>query len=168
MNSCILMAEIIQEPQLRYTQDTQTPLTEMLVQFPGPGPQDPPGTLKVIGWGNVAGEIHEKYHQGDRVLLEGRLNMITIERPEGFKEKRAELTVQRIYNLRDAMTSSMTNTTVGTTGKPPVIHSNPPSNVVPLDSRSRVTKSPTPSNIPSDSDYASDDIEGSGDDPIPF
>lgn len=99
MNSCILMAEIIQEPELRYTSDTQTPITELLVQFPGLRSEDSPATLKVIGWGNLAQEIQAHYHQGDRVVIEGRLNMNTIERPEGFKEKRAELTAQRIHRL---------------------------------------------------------------------
>ena len=32
-------------------------------------------------------------------MIEGRLHMNTIERPEGFKEKRAELVVSRIYSL---------------------------------------------------------------------
>ncbi len=98
MNSCILMAEVVQEPQLRYTTD-QTPLTEMLVQFPGLRAEDPPATLKVVGWGNLAQEIQQNYHQGDRVIIEGRLGMNTVERPEGFKEKRAELTAQRIHPL---------------------------------------------------------------------
>lgn len=100
------MAEIIQDPQLRYTSDTQTPIAEMLVQFAGLRPDDPPATLKVVGWGNLAQEIQERYHQGDRVVLEGRLNMNTIDRPEGFKEKRAELTVQRIHPL-DGSSSSV-------------------------------------------------------------
>ncbi len=99
MNSCILMADIIQEPELRYTSDTQTPVTEMVVQFPGLRPEEPPATLKVLGWGNLAQEIQERYHVGDRVILEGRLSMNTIDRPEGFKEKRAELTVQRIHAI---------------------------------------------------------------------
>ena len=99
MNSCILMAEIIQDPELRYTSDTQTPIAEMVVQFPGLRAEDPPSTLKVTGWGNLAQEIQEGYHQGDRVVIEGRLGMNTIERPEGFKEKRAEMTVQRIHRL---------------------------------------------------------------------
>ncbi|MFM6220091.1 MAG: single-stranded DNA-binding protein, partial [Dolichospermum sp.] len=38
-------------------------------------------------------------HQGDRVIIEGRLGMNTIDRPEGFKEKRAELTVQKIHAI---------------------------------------------------------------------
>ena len=99
MNSFILMAEIVQEPQLRYTPDNQIPVAEMLVQFPGVRAEDPPATLKVVGWRNVAQEIKERCHPGDRVVLEGRLGMITMERPEGFKEKRAELTVQRIHYL---------------------------------------------------------------------
>ncbi|MEO8890813.1 MAG: single-stranded DNA-binding protein [Coleofasciculaceae cyanobacterium] len=99
MNSCILMAEIIQDPELRYTSDNQTPLAQMLVQFPGQRAEDPVTTLKVVGWGNFASEIKENYRVGDRVIIEGRLGMNTIDRPEGFKEKRAELTASRIYKL---------------------------------------------------------------------
>ena len=108
MNSCILMAEIVQEPELRYTSDTQTPISEMIVQFPGLRPEDPPATLKVVGWGNLAQDIQGHYHVGDRVILEGRLGMNTVDRPEGFKEKRAELTVQRIYTV--AIDGSLTTT----------------------------------------------------------
>ncbi len=103
MNSCILMAEIVQEPELRYTSDTQTAIAEMLVQFPGLRAEEPPATLKVVGWGNLAQEIQQQYHQGDRVIIEGRLSMNTVERSEGFKEKRAELTVQRIHPLGDGV-----------------------------------------------------------------
>lgn len=99
MNSCILMAEIVQAPELRYTSDTQTPIAEMFVEFPGLRAEDPPSRLKVVGWGNLAQEIQERFHQGDRVVIEGSLRMNTIDRPEGFKEKRAELTAQRIHTL---------------------------------------------------------------------
>ncbi|MBE9005508.1 single-stranded DNA-binding protein [Fortiea sp. LEGE XX443] len=98
MNSCVLMADIIQEPQLRYTADNLA-VTEMLVQFPNSQkPEDPPATLKVVSWGNLATDVQQNYHQGDRVIIEGRLGMVTFERrAEGFKEKRAELTIQRIH-----------------------------------------------------------------------
>lgn len=105
MNNCILMAEIIQEPQLRHTPDGLE-LAEMMVQFPGLRPDDPPAVLRVVGWGNLAKEIYQNNHQGDHVLLEGRLNLNTIERPEGFKEKRAELTLQRIHSLGANTTSA--------------------------------------------------------------
>lgn len=100
MNICILMAEIIKEPELRYTPDN-VPLAEMLVEFSVPGMRDDEKapTLKVVGWRNLATEIKEQYHQGDRVIIEGRLSMSSIDRPEGFKEKRAELTASRIHKL---------------------------------------------------------------------
>lgn len=108
MNSCVLMAEIIQEPQLRYTADNLA-ITEMLVQFPNSQrTEDQLVTLKVVGWGNMATEIQQNYHQGDRVLLVGRLGMHTVDRQEGFKEKRAELTVQQIQSLGNTVPSSFT------------------------------------------------------------
>lgn len=98
MNNCMLLAEIVQAPQLRYTSDNQTPVAEFVVQFPGLKDTDPAAQMKVVGWGNLAQEIQENYQLGQRVLLEGRLAMHTVDRPEGFKEKQAEMTVQRIYN----------------------------------------------------------------------
>jgi len=105
MNSCVLLAEIIKDPELRYTAENQA-IIEMLVKFPGLRPEDPPATLKVVGWGNLAQEIQERYHEGDRIVIEGRLSMNTIDRPEGFKEKRAELTAQKIHPLEPGAVSS--------------------------------------------------------------
>ena len=93
------MAEVTQEPQLRYLPDNQTPIAELEVQFPGAKPEDPMNKLKVTGFGNLAQEMQSRFHVGDRVVIEGSLRMNTVERPEGFKEKRAELTVQRMHAL---------------------------------------------------------------------
>jgi single-strand DNA-binding protein len=115
MNNCILMAEITQDPQLRYTSDNQTAVAEMIVQFAGLRDDEPMATLKVVGWGNLAQEIQERYHLGDRVIIEGRLGMNTIDRQEGFKEKRAELTVQRIHLLDAGTTMTTSAEAIGTT-----------------------------------------------------
>lgn len=106
MNSCILMAQIIQPPQLRYTSDNLE-VTEMMVQFAGLREGENPSTLKVVAWRNIAKEVQQNYHQGDQVILEGRLAMSTFQRPEGFKEKRAELTLQRIYPLTAGTSTGM-------------------------------------------------------------
>jgi single-strand DNA-binding protein len=99
MNSCILIAEVTRPPQLRYTQDNQTAIADMEVQFSGLRPDDPPAKLKVIGWGNLAQEMQQQYQVGDQLVIEGRLNINTIDRPEGFKEKIPELTANRIYGM---------------------------------------------------------------------
>jgi single-stranded DNA-binding protein len=116
------MAKVIRNPELRYTQDTQIPFAQMLVEFEGSRPEDPPATLKVVGWGEkLAPEIQENYTEGDNLIIEGRLSMNTIERPEGFKEKRAELRASRIYRVEGlasaASTTSTTSTTPATAGK---------------------------------------------------
>jgi single-strand DNA-binding protein len=99
MNSCILMAEIAQNPELRSTSDNQMEIAEMFVQFINAKPENPPALIKVVGWNNLAREIKEKYRQGDKVVIEGRLEMNTIDKPEGYKEKRAQLIASRIHPL---------------------------------------------------------------------
>ncbi len=95
------MAEIIKNPELRYTADNQMAVADMFVQFAPPlgnRPDETHPTIEVVGWGNLATEMKENYKQGDRVTIEGRLEMNTIER-DGYKEKRARLVASRIYHI---------------------------------------------------------------------
>jgi len=107
MNNCLLMGEVVQPPQLRYTSDNQTPIAEFVLQIPPVKAGDSPAQLKVIGWGNLGQDIQSKYRLGDRLVVEGRLSMNTVTRPEGFKEKRAELTAQRVYSVGELGTVSL-------------------------------------------------------------
>ncbi len=108
MNSCVLIAKVIRNPELRYTSDNQTEVAQMLVEFEGRRSEDPPSTLKVVGWGGLATQMKETCTEGDRLILEGRLSMNTFERKEGFKEKRAELVISRFYPVDGVATTSST------------------------------------------------------------
>ena len=88
---------MLEAPQLRYTQDNQTPVAEMAVQFDGLRPDDPAGQLKVVGWGNLAQDLQSRVQVGQRLVIEGRLRMNTVTRQDGVKEKRAELTLARLH-----------------------------------------------------------------------
>jgi single-stranded DNA-binding protein len=110
MNSCVLMAKIIRSPELRYTQDNQLATTQMLVEFHTPNPSDTPCTLRVVGWGNLATEIKDNYKEGDQVILVGRLSMNRIDRPEGFKETRAEFVASHVYRSDASMSFSSPST----------------------------------------------------------
>lgn len=127
------MAEVIRPPQLRYTQDNQTAIADMEVQFPGQRPEDPPAKLKVVGWGNLAQEMQTSYQLGDRVVIEGRLAMNSVDRPEGFKEKQAELTASKIYSL------GMTDISA-----PPIVDSPPASTEPSASTRSKAPKASSP------------------------
>jgi len=99
VNHCLLEAEVLEAPQIRYTQDSQTPIAEMTVQIEGLRPDDPPSALKVVGWGNLAQDLQNRVRAGQKLVLEGRLRMNTIARQDGVKEKRAELTLARLHPL---------------------------------------------------------------------
>ena len=90
---------MLEAPQLRYTQDNQTPVAEMVARFDGLRAEDPPGQLKVVGWGNLATDLQSRVQVGQRWVLEGRLRMNTVTRQDGVKEKRAELTLARLHPL---------------------------------------------------------------------
>ena len=102
MNHCLLEVEVLEAPQVRYTQDNQTPVAEMAVQFDGLRPDDPPGQLKVVGWGNLAQDLQSRVQVGQRLMVEGRLRMNTVTRQDGVKEKRAEFTLSRLHPLGGA------------------------------------------------------------------
>ncbi len=99
VNHCLLEVEVLEAPQVRYTQDNQTPVAEMAVQFDGLRPDDPPGQLKVVGWGSLAQDLQNRVQVGQRLMVEGRLRMNTVTRQDGVKEKRAEFTLSRVHPL---------------------------------------------------------------------
>ena len=106
MNHCVLEVEVIDAPTIRYTQDNQTPIGEMTVRFDALRDGDPPGELKVVGWGNLAQELQSKVQVGQRLMLEGRLRMNTVPRQDGMKEKRAEFTLARMHPVGGAAAPS--------------------------------------------------------------
>jgi single-strand DNA-binding protein len=99
VNHCLLEVEVLEAPQVRYTQDNQTPVAEMTVQFDGLRPDDPAGQLKVVGWGSLAQDLQNRVQVGQRLMVEGRLRMNTVSRQDGTKEKRAEFTLSRLHPL---------------------------------------------------------------------
>ncbi len=100
MNSCVLMAEVITNPELRKTPD-DVDVANMMVVIPGLRDDDPSSQIRVVGWRNVGVEMSQNYQLGDRIILEGRLAMNLVER-NGYKQKSAELVVSRIYRVGQA------------------------------------------------------------------
>lgn len=100
---------MLEAPQVRYTQD-QTAIAEMLVSLEGLRPDDPPGQLKVVGWGNLATELPNRVQVGQRLLIEGRLRMNTVTRQDGVKEKKAEFTLGRLHPVGSGAASQASPT----------------------------------------------------------
>ena len=99
MNHCFLEVKVKQTPTIRYTQDNKIPIAEMDVLFEGLRQDDPPATIKVVGWGALAQELQAKVRPSQRLIIEGRLRMNTVSRQDGTKEKKAEFTLSRMHQL---------------------------------------------------------------------
>jgi single-stranded DNA-binding protein len=131
MNSIVLMAELLSDPELRRTPDNQSSIASFLVQFAGGRAEEAPYRIKVVGWNNLADEIVEKYHKGDQVVVEGRLRLDTVDRGT-YKEKRTELVAQRIHSFGSGgSTASVAANTPTRTDKPANVPSATPTSAVP-------------------------------------
>jgi len=63
------MAKIVRRPELRYTQDNQTPYAQMLVEFSANRAEATPTNLRAVAWGNLASEVAQNYNEGDQVIF---------------------------------------------------------------------------------------------------
>ena len=95
------MLEILvkKSPTVRFTQDNKTPLAEIEADFASLRAEEPPSTIKVVGWGKLAEELQNKVQVNSKLVIEGRLRMNSVPRQDGTKEKRAEFTLSRIHPL---------------------------------------------------------------------
>ena len=97
MNHCMLEVLVKKAPTVRFTQDNKTPLAEIEAEFESLRADDPPSTIKVIGWGKLAEELQNTVKVNSKLVIEGRLRMNSVPRQDGTKEKRAEFTLSRIH-----------------------------------------------------------------------
>tara|TARA_Y100001968_G_C19356314_1_gene717364 strand:+ start:753 stop:1208 length:456 start_codon:yes stop_codon:yes gene_type:complete len=115
--------KVKQAPKLRYTQDNKTPIAEMEVLFESLRSEEPPGVLKVVGWGNLAQQLQNNVEVNQKILIEGRLRMNTVPRDDGTKEKRAEFTLSRMHPLGIESSKELNNSdsvpTQNSTKNPP-------------------------------------------------
>ena len=101
MNHCLLEAVVQEAPKLRYTQEDQIPVAEMLVRFDPLRVDDPQPTLKVTAWRDTATTVEQQAQPGQKVLLEGRLMMRSTPRPDGVgMQKQAEFLLTRLHPLQ--------------------------------------------------------------------
>jgi single-strand DNA-binding protein len=162
MNSCILMVEIVGDAQMRQTPDGLM-VTDVFVEFEGTREGDSPGKIKLVAWGNLAEELKNNYHRGDRLIVDGRLGMNLME-IEGYKEKRAEIVASHLYSISGSDFSSMASGKTETQVTPSIPERSP--SVVPMSEPEPVAAS-TRSRTPVEADPADNPSEGDWDE-IPF
>jgi len=98
MNSIVLMGEVANRPESRETQEGMA-RSNFILRYAAAKPEDPEYQVQVVAFGNAAAEVSEQLVPGDQVVVEGRLQMNSITRPDGTREKRAEVVLRRFHTV---------------------------------------------------------------------
>lgn len=99
------MAEVLQAPEVRYTQDNLA-VANLLVQFPSTRPEDAPMQVRVSVFGDMAETVVSQCYVGLHVVVEGQLHINSVEK-DGRTEKRAEINARRIHPIGGSLGASI-------------------------------------------------------------
>jgi single-strand DNA-binding protein len=99
MNKVILMGRLVADPELRYTQGTNTAVCRFRIavdRYMGEGKENEADFITCTAWGKIA-EFTEKYFfKGKRALVEGNIKTGSYEDNDGKKVYTTEVWVERI------------------------------------------------------------------------
>jgi single-strand DNA-binding protein len=112
MNVIVLAGTLQSEPELRYTQDG-LPRLSVILDFVAEKEGEGDYKIRVIAFGDLANEVHQNYHHGDSVFIEGRLQVEKRSKPSAAtreemekKETVAELIARKFHRARGIVRDS--------------------------------------------------------------
>ena len=98
MNSITLQGQIVSPPELRYTSEEQIPISTSLLEFIQivQGGEEAPMHISLKAWGKNNSEALQSVEVGQHVIITGNIRLNTIEQPDGYKAKRAEVNISNL------------------------------------------------------------------------
>lgn len=109
MNKVILVGRLAQDPEVRYTQSGKAVASFSLAvnRFGGGGQgQNNADFIPIVAWEKLAETCGNNLTKGQRVLVEGRLQIRSYEANDGQKRRVAEVVAQTIEFLERKQASS--------------------------------------------------------------
>lgn len=112
MNKVILVGRLTQDPEVRYTQSGKAvaSFTIAVNRFSGQG-QKEADFIPVVAWEKLAETCGNNLTKGQRVLIEGRLQIRSYETNDGQKRRVAEVIAQTMEFLERKQASDDKETT---------------------------------------------------------
>ncbi|HWQ62394.1 MAG TPA: single-stranded DNA-binding protein [Negativicutes bacterium] len=106
MNKVILVGRLAQDPEVRYTQSGKAvaSFTIAVNRFSGGG-QKEADFIPIVAWEKLAETCGNNLTKGQRVLVEGRLQIRSYEANDGQKRRVAEVVAQNIEFLERKQSS---------------------------------------------------------------
>ena len=121
MNKVILVGRLAQDPEVRYTQSGKAVASFTLAvnRFGGGQGQNNADFIPVVAWEKLAETCGNNLTKGQRVLVEGRLQIRSYEANDGQKRRIAEVVAQQVEFLERKQVKSDDdgNLTVDSFGK---------------------------------------------------
>lgn len=100
MNSADFIGVCLTAPQLRYSQNNQTPIAEFVVAVPSPKKDDPPCQFPVVTYGKTAEAVNQHVKPGMELKLQGRVQIDKVEHPDGTKDSVATIQARFVNSLQ--------------------------------------------------------------------
>ncbi len=121
MNKVILVGRLAQDPEVRYTQSGKAVASFTLAvnRFGGGQGQNNADFVPIVAWEKLAETCGNNLTKGQRVLVDGRLQIRSYEANDGQKRRVAEVVAQSIEFLerRQASSSDAGNVDINSFGK---------------------------------------------------
>ncbi|MDR3561008.1 MAG: single-stranded DNA-binding protein [Negativicutes bacterium] len=107
MNKVILVGRLTQDPEVRYTQSGKAvaSFTIAVNRFSGQGKNEA-DFIPIVAWEKLAEICGNNLTKGQRVLIEGRLQVRSYEANDGQKRRVSEIIAQNMEFLERKQTSS--------------------------------------------------------------
>jgi len=110
MNKVILVGRLTQDPEVRYTQNGKAVASFTLAvnRIGSQGQRDTADFIPIVAWEKLAEICGNNLTKGQKVLIEGRLQIRSYETQDGQKRRVAEIIAQNMEFLERKQTAGST------------------------------------------------------------
>ncbi len=115
MNKVILMGRLTKDPEVRYTQATNTMVTSFILavnrRFVKQGEERQADFINVVAWNKTAEFVSKYFSKGQQVGVIGRIQTRNYDDEQGVKHYITEVIAEEVYFAGEKKEKSQNNTT---------------------------------------------------------
>lgn len=115
MNKVILMGRLTKDPEVRYTQSTNTQVTSFTLavnrRFVKQGEERQADFINIVAWNKTAEFVSKYFKKGQQVGVIGRIQTRNYDDEQGTKHYITEVIAEEVYFAGDKKEETQSNTT---------------------------------------------------------
>ena len=115
MNKVILMGRLTKDPEVRYTQSTNTMVTSFTLavnrRFVKQGEERQADFINIVAWNKTAEFVSKYFSKGQQVGVIGRIQTRNYDNEEGIKHYVTEVIAEEVYFAGEKKEKAQNDTT---------------------------------------------------------